>query len=145
MLCDQFRINALGNVRDCLQTKLLHRILIAVDDEVAVDLDKVRIDAENRREIGEACSEIVNGNFHAKLADLVQEVHHFVEIADFLRFQNFKGDASACLLRQITQQFIQHGTAGFGTDVIGGQVQEHTFCAVAEQFQYLFDHQLGKL
>ena len=30
-------------------------------------------------------------------------------------------------------------------NVIGGQIQEHGFCAVAEQAQYLSDHLLGKL
>ena len=69
-------------------------------------IDKVWIDLEDRSEVGESCAEIVNGDLDAELADLVQEVYHFIEIPDLFRFQNLKGDSLTRPGRQIAEQVV---------------------------------------
>ena len=96
-------------------------------------------------EVGESCAEIVNGDLDAELADLVQEVYHFIEIPDLFRFQNLKGDSLTRPGRQIAEQVVQQGTACRGTDIVGGEVEENGFLSIPEQFQHLLYHQLGQL
>ena len=145
MLCNEFCVNLFGNVADGLEANSFLRILVAVDDQISINLDEVRADFQDCGQVGISGAKVVNGNLYAELSNFLQEAHELLIILDLFSFQDFKCNSLTGLRRQIPDQCKDEFPIGFCINVIGRQIQEHGFCAVAEQAQYLSDHLLGKL
>jgi len=83
--CDGFDAHFFGEVDNGFHNNLGIFIFVDVFDEAAIDLDKIGIELDDVGEVGKSTSKIIDRDFGAVTFNLVEKVHHFVEVVDPFR------------------------------------------------------------